>query len=50
MLAVAAALVVTSLLLALRLEIRPGFEALLPEDRPSVQELDRVKQLSLIHI
>lgn len=44
MLAVAAALVVTSLLLALRLEIRPGFEALLPEDRPSVQELDRVKQ------
>jgi len=44
MLAIAAVIVVTSVLLALRLEIRPGFEALLPEDRPSVKELERVKE------
>ncbi|MEZ4437671.1 MAG: MMPL family transporter [Polyangiaceae bacterium] len=44
MLLVALLLVVGSLTLASRLEIRPGFEALLPEDRPSVKELERVKQ------
>jgi uncharacterized protein len=43
-LAVAAVLVVVSLSLALRLEVAPGFAALLPESRPSVQELERVKQ------
>lgn len=31
-----------SILLALRLEVLTGFESLLPESRPSVQELDRV--------
>ncbi len=44
MMGLAALLVVASLTLALRLEVRPGFEALLPESRPSVQELNRVKQ------
>ena len=41
---VAIALVVGSLLLAFRLEIRPGFEELLPKSRESVQELERVKE------
>lgn len=31
-----------SILLALRLEVRTGFESMLPENRRSVQELDRV--------
>lgn len=44
LLALAALLVLGSLSLALRLEVRPGFEALLPETRPSVQELNRVKE------
>jgi predicted RND superfamily exporter protein len=42
-LAVATVLTVGSLLLALRLRVQPGFEALLPSDRPSVVELERVK-------
>lgn len=33
-----------SVLLALRLEVRTGFESLLPEDRKSVQELNRVAE------
>jgi predicted RND superfamily exporter protein len=41
---VAAVSVVASLLVAARLEIQPGFEALLPPGRHSVQELERVKQ------
>ncbi len=44
MMAVAALVVALSLSFAVRLEVRPGFEALLPETRPSVQELERVKQ------
>ncbi|MBM4376572.1 MAG: MMPL family transporter [Deltaproteobacteria bacterium] len=36
-------LTAASLALAMRLEIQPGFEALLPKSRPSVQELERVK-------
>lgn len=36
-------LVAGSLALASRLRVKPGFEALLPESRPSVLELDRVK-------
>ncbi len=42
-LAVAFALSASSLLLALKLRVQPGFEALLPSTRPSVQELERVK-------
>jgi uncharacterized protein len=41
---IAAATVAASLLVAARLEIQPGFEALLPPGRPSVQELERVKE------
>lgn len=41
---VALILVSVSLMLATRLEIRPGFAALLPENRASVLELERVKQ------
>jgi predicted RND superfamily exporter protein len=37
-------LVVLSLALASRLAIKPGFEAMLPQDRPSVIELERVKK------
>ena len=33
-----------SVLLALRLEVRTGFESMLPENRKSVQELDRVAE------
>ena len=44
LLLLAALLVAGSLVLALRLEIKPGFEALLPESRPSVVELERVKE------
>jgi predicted RND superfamily exporter protein len=33
-----------SVFLAFRLEVRTGFESLLPEDRKSVQELDRVAE------
>ena len=40
--AVAALLTLVSVGLALRLKVLTGFERLLPEDRPSVQELDRV--------
>ena len=43
-LAVAAVLVSVSLVLAVKLEIRPGFEALLPRERDSVRELERVKE------
>lgn len=43
-LAFAALLVAGSLFLARKLEVRPGFEALLPSDRASVRELDRVKE------
>jgi predicted RND superfamily exporter protein len=43
-LGVAALVVALSLWLASGLEVRPGFEALLPQSRPSVQELERVKQ------
>ena len=39
---VAALLTVIALAFASRLHIRTGFESLLPEDRPSVKELDRV--------
>ncbi|MSP25331.1 MAG: hypothetical protein EXR75_09240 [Myxococcales bacterium] len=42
-LALAAILVALSLTLALRLRVQPGLEALLPRNRPSVLELDRVK-------
>ena len=42
-LAFAAVLVSASVVLALRLRVQPGFEALLPASRPSVIELDRVK-------
>ncbi len=42
-LAIALAVTTVSLALALRLRIQPGFEALLPSSRPSVQELERVK-------
>ena len=42
--AAAALLVTLSLALASRLVVRPGFEALLPESRPSVLELNRVKE------
>lgn len=42
-LGIAVALTAISLALALRLQIQPGFEALLPKSRPSVQELERVK-------
>lgn len=44
LLAFAAVLVLVSLSFAVRLEVRPGFEALLPDTRPSVQELNRVKE------
>jgi predicted RND superfamily exporter protein len=43
-LGLAAILVAVSLSLALRLRVQPGFEHLLPESRPSVHELERVKQ------
>ncbi len=43
-LGIAAVVVAISVLLAVRLEIQPGFEALLPEDRPSVRELARVQE------
>jgi predicted exporter len=43
-LTLAGLLVAASLALALRLSVRPGFEALLPETRPSVRELERVKE------
>ncbi len=46
MLGIAAALVAISLMFAVRLRVQPGFEALLPADRPSVKELDRVKRLT----
>ena len=39
---VAGLLTAISLVLALRLELHPGFEYLLPQGRPSVQELHRV--------
>ena len=39
---ITALLTVISLALASRLHMRTGFESLLPEDRPSVKELDRV--------
>jgi len=39
---VAGLLTIVSLLLATRLRVLTGFESLLPETRPSVQELDRV--------
>lgn len=42
-LAIALVMTMASLVLALRLRIQPGFEALLPSSRPSVQELERVK-------
>lgn len=38
----AIALTIPSFILARRLELRTGFESLLPENKPSVQELDRV--------
>jgi predicted RND superfamily exporter protein len=41
-LGVVAVLTVIAVLLALRLKMLTGFEALLPENRPSVQELNRV--------
>ena len=41
-LAAAAMITVVALALAARLTIMPGFEALLPDSRPSVQELRRV--------
>ncbi len=41
---IALLLVIASLALASRLEIRPGFAALLPETRASVKELNRVKK------
>ncbi len=41
-LAVAAALTIVATFLALRLRVLTGFEFLLPESRPSVQELNRV--------
>jgi uncharacterized protein len=41
-LAVAAVLSLVSAVLALRLTVRTGFDSLLPESRPSVQELRRV--------
>jgi predicted RND superfamily exporter protein len=40
----AVVLVVVSLFLALRLHVLPGFEHLLPQSRPSVLELNRVKE------
>ncbi|MBW2529416.1 MAG: MMPL family transporter [Deltaproteobacteria bacterium] len=43
-LGVALVLVTVCAALALRLEVRPGFENLLPESRQSVQELNRVKE------
>lgn len=46
-LGVALALTVGSLVLALRLRVQPGFEALLPSDRPSVVELERVKSRTI---
>ena len=46
-LAIAGLLTAISLVLTLRLEIHPGFEYLLPQNRPSVRELHRVaKQTS----
>jgi len=42
--ALALVIVVVSLTIASRLTIKPGFEALLPQDRSSVRELERVKQ------
>ncbi len=45
-LALAAVLVAVSLSLALRLRVQPGFEALLPANRDSVKELERVKRLT----
>ena len=39
---VSAILTVVSLWLTFRLELHPGFEYLLPQDRPSVRELHRV--------
>ena len=39
-----AVLVLVSLVLTLRLRLLPGFEHLLPQSRPSVQELNRVKE------
>jgi len=44
MMALAAIVVSISLSLAWRLEVVPGFEALLPENRDSVRELNRVKE------
>jgi len=41
-LAISALLTVVSVVLTLRLELHPGFEYLLPQDRPSVRELHRV--------
>lgn len=41
-LAIVAVLTLVSVLLALRLTVLTGFESLLPESRPSVQELERV--------
>jgi predicted RND superfamily exporter protein len=46
-LGVAALLVVVSLGLMLRLELLPGFEHLLPDSRPSVMELNRVKDRTM---
>lgn len=43
-LGIAALLVAGSLMLASRLKIQPGFESLLPQDRSSVRELERVQQ------
>lgn len=43
-LTLSAVLTLLGLLLALRLQVLTGFENLLPEDRPSVQELERVAQ------
>lgn len=42
-LGLAAVVTAVSILFALRLKILTGFESLLPESRPSVQELNRVK-------
>jgi len=42
--ALAAIVVTIAISLALRLEVVPGFEALLPKTRPSVVELNRVKE------
>jgi len=43
---IVAAITAVSVLLATRLTMRTGFEALLPESRKSVQELDRVAALT----